>query len=325
MARKQVYSIKKELVEKSKEAALTAIQVYNNPNTIFKSETYIVLMIIAWTYMLHAFYRSKGIEYRYYKLSKNKKRRIYDRTKNGAYKYWELERCLNDALSPIDNDTKNNLVFLIGLRHEIEHQMTRRIDDLLSARFQSCALNYNDYIKRLFGEKYSIEEHLSFSLQLSSIKDEQKDLLMEYKELPANIHSYIAAYDSVLSDEEYNSPRFAYRVIFTPRLVNHKGQADKVIEFVKPDSELAKGISKQYYVLKDSEKKKYLPKQIVEMMQEKYPKFNMHDFVKLWQARDAKNPKHQFGTLVANKHWHWYEHWVEEVRLHCEKHKKDYL
>jgi hypothetical protein len=41
MAGKQVYSIKKELVEKSKEAALTAIQVYNNPNTIFKSETYI--------------------------------------------------------------------------------------------------------------------------------------------------------------------------------------------------------------------------------------------------------------------------------------------
>ncbi len=102
---------------KAKEAALAAISVYNDPNTRFKSETFIVLMVIAWTYLLHAYFRSRHIEYRYFTLGN--KRRRFDRTKHGAYKYWELERCLNDDQSPLDLDTVNNLRFLIGLRHEI--------------------------------------------------------------------------------------------------------------------------------------------------------------------------------------------------------------
>lgn len=317
MAKKKVYSVKKELLVKSKEACLSSIQIFNNPNITFKSETYIVLMIIGWTYLLHAYYRSINIDYRYYKISKKGQRKIYDKTSKGAYKYWELERCLNDKACPIDKDTKNNLYFLIGLRHEIEHQMTSRIDDLLSARFQSCVLNFNDYIKKLFGEEYSVDKHLSFCLQLSTISEEQKELLTDYHDLPDNIRSYIIDYDEDLSDDEFNSSRFSYRVIFTPKLANHKGQADKVIEFIKPDSELAKGISKEYYVLKESEKKKYLPKQIVEMMQQEYPNFNMHSFVNLWKNMDAKNPKYNYGVLVSNKNWYWYENWVEEVKKYC--------
>src|SRR3989304_8110697 len=124
MARKKgsIGSLRLELVSKAKEAALAAIRVYNDPATTFKSETFIVLMVIAWTYLLHAYYRGKGIEYRHYR--QGPKRRIFDRTKHGAYWYWELERCLNDKSSPIDRDTANNLRFLTGLRHEIEHQMT---------------------------------------------------------------------------------------------------------------------------------------------------------------------------------------------------------
>ena len=82
---------------KSREAALSAIRVFNDPQVAFKSETFIVLMAIAWTYLLHAHYRGKRIEYRHYK--QGPKRRVFDRTKHGAYKYWELERCLNEARS----------------------------------------------------------------------------------------------------------------------------------------------------------------------------------------------------------------------------------
>ncbi len=151
LRKRRVGSIKSELIKKSREAALAAVQIFNNPNITFKSETYIVLMIIAWTYLLHAYYRSNNIEYRYF--SQNGKKRIFLKTKYGASKCWELERCLNEPKCPIDKDTANNLRFLIGLRHEIEHQMTTRIDDILSARFQACCLNYNDYIKELFDPK----------------------------------------------------------------------------------------------------------------------------------------------------------------------------
>ena len=117
---------------------LTAVQIFNNPNIQFKSESYIVLANIAWTYLLHAYFRSNKIEYRYYE--QHGQRKKFDKTKRGAYKYWELERCLNDDNCPIDNVAKSNLKFLIGLRHEIEHQMTTRIDNYLSARFQDDKL-----------------------------------------------------------------------------------------------------------------------------------------------------------------------------------------
>jgi hypothetical protein len=272
-------------------------------------------MHIAWTYLLHAYYRSKRIDYRYSEMKKL--RRKFDRTKKGAFKYWELERCLNDKNSPVDKDTANNLRFLIGLRHEIEHQMTTRIDDFLSARFQATCLNYNDYIKKLFGEKHAIERHLSFSLQFSSLSEEQIQSMQENKRLPSHISKYIEGFDIALTDEEFNNPRFAYRVLFVPKTANRKGQADRVIEFVKSDSPLAIGINAQYVVIKETERPKYRPGQVVEEMRRKgFSRFNMHHHTLLWQSMNAKEAGRGLGTSVAGT-WYWYESWLKIVEKHC--------
>lgn len=314
--RRRVGSVKSELIKKSREAALAAVQIFNNPNITFKSETYVVLMIIAWTYLLHAYYRSNKIEYRYF--TQNGRRKIFDKTKHGASKYWELERCLNERKCPIDKDAANNLRFLIGLRHEIEHQMTTRIDDVLSARFQACCLNYNEYIKKLFDPNLGIENHLSFNLQFSTINTEQKEMLEEHLDLPANIQGFIKDFDDNLSDDEFGSQRYAYRVLFVQKTANSKGQSDRVIEFVKSDSPLAEEINKDYVYLKETEKNKYLPMQIVNMMKDEgYPNFTIRNHTVLWQSLDAKNIGKGYGTLVADKAWHWYERWVDVVREHC--------
>jgi hypothetical protein len=320
---RRIGSIKGELLRKSREAALAAVQIFNNPNISFKAESYIVLMHIAWTYLLHAYYRERKIEYRYF--TQHGKRREFHRTKHGAHKYWELERCLNEDQSPIDNDTANNLQFLIGLRHEIEHQMTTRLDDVLSARFQACCLNYNRYIKKLFGVENGIERHLSFSLQFSTISEDQKLALKDHPDLPANIQGYIQEFDAALSNDEFANPNYAYRILFVPKTANRKGQADRVIEFVKADSPLAASVNREYAVIKETEKKKYLPKQVVEKMQtEGFRKFKMHHHTDLWKAQDAKNTAHNYGTLVAGKIWHWYEGWVSHVRKHCEENRNRY-
>ncbi len=325
MAKRIIGSIKKELLKKSREAALAAIQIFNNPNISFKSESFIVLIIIAWTYLFHAYYREKNIDYRYFE--KNGKRKIFDKTKYGAYKHWELTRCIDDNKSPIDKDTSNNLKFLIKLRNEIEHQMTTKIDDLLSAKFQACCLNYNFYFKQLFSDKFGIEKHLSFSLQFSKITTEQKELLLDYEGLPPNIQAFLIHFDGSLTNEEFSNPRFAYRVFFVPKTANRKGQADKVIEFVKENSGMAIGINqdKERIFLKETEKKKYFPTEIIEIMKsEGYTKFSMHYHTKLWKNLDAKNPSKQYGALVAGKTWFWYELWVEEVRKHCISSKSIY-
>ena len=67
MARKRrIKSVKTELVKKAREAMLAAVQLYNNPQVTFKAESFITLAIIGWTYMLHAYYRSIHVDYRYY-------------------------------------------------------------------------------------------------------------------------------------------------------------------------------------------------------------------------------------------------------------------
>ena len=50
---------KQELVIKSREAMLAAVQIYNNPQIAFKAESFISLAVISWTYLLHAYYANK--------------------------------------------------------------------------------------------------------------------------------------------------------------------------------------------------------------------------------------------------------------------------
>lgn len=319
---RRTHSISKELLAKSREAALSAVQIFNSPLVSFKSETFIVLINIAWTYLLHAYYRKEGVEYRYYRIAG--KRRQFDKTKNGADKHWELERCLNDAASPIDKDAANNLRFLIGIRHEIEHQMTGRLDSSLSAKFQACCLNYNDYVKKLFGNAHGIDKYLTFSLQFSSISFDQAEALPSPETMPAHIKAFIDSFQGELSEAEFNNPRFAYRVLFVAKTTNRKGQADEVIEFVKADSQLASEVNAKYAMIKETERPKHLPSRIVKLMKnEGYEQFSMHNHTQLWKAKDAKNLGRGYGVEVE-KAWYWYDSWVDVVRHHCKSHQAKY-
>lgn len=310
-----VGSIKSELVVNSRDAALTAIRTFNDPHVSFKSETYVVLMIIAWTYLLHAYYRSKGIEYKYH--SQGPKRRKFDRTKHGAYKYWELERCLNDKASPVDKDTTNNLRFLIGLRHEVEHQMTFSLDNWLSGRYQACALNYNYYIKKLFGDQHGLDSLLAFSIQFADLSPEHSEK-KQAGIIPQNLRKYIGEFDGALDHDEYNNPRFSYRMLFKRKLVNTPGQADKVIEFIDPKSELAKTIDKEFWVKKETERPKYRATDVVEAVKKAgFNKFRiLAEHLRMWQAEDAKNPAKGFGVEVQGV-WYWYHPWVDRCIELC--------
>jgi hypothetical protein len=309
-------SIRQELVRKAREAALCAIRTYNDPLIRFKSETFVVLMVIAWTYLLHAHYRSKGVDYRYF--TPGPKRKKYDRTKRGAFKFWELERCLNEVACPIDGETQKNLRFLIGLRHEIEHQMCPGLDDYLSGRYQACALNFNHSIKRLFGNREGLDEHLGVTRQFAQLDVTQFEQPKILPSVPKRIAAYIADFDASLTEHEFNSQKFAYRVLFVKKLVNKPGQADRVIEFIDPESEAAKNIEKEYWVKKEVERPKFLPKEVVAAVNKAgFPKFRLQpEHRDFWKAEDAKNPGKGYGIKVSET-WYWYQSWIDHCIQHC--------
>jgi Domain of unknown function (DUF3644) len=309
-------SLTGELVAKGKEAALAAARVYNDPSVRFKSETFIVLMVIAWTYLLHAHYRATGVDYRYF--DQGAKRKKYHRTKRGAYKYWELERCLSEAGCPIDKDTANNLRFLVGLRHEIEHQMTRALDGFLSGRYQACAMNFNVYLKQFFGKQHGLDQQLSYSIQFLQLAAEQLENPAPDPDVPERLKSYVRAFDAELTHDEYNSERYSYRLLFKRKLVNRPGQADRVIEFIDPHSDLAKEIDKEYWVKKEVERPKFRAKDVVAAVRKAgFPNFRMFPHhLGMWKAEDAKNPAKGLGVDVQGA-WYWYQPWIDRCIELC--------
>lgn len=323
MPKRRYQSEKTELIKKSREAMLAAVQIYNNPQITFKSESFISLAVIGWTYLLHAYYRSKGIDYRYFHIQG--KRKVYDKTKYGAYKRWELERCINDDRSPIDRETAANLRFLIGIRHEVEHQMTDRIDEFLSAKLQACAINFDYYITTLFGSAYNISNELALAIQFAPISPTQSQGLQNNPHITTNVQNFVVDFEENLSEDSLRSARYAYRILFVPINVNRKGQADQVVEFVKSDSPLAQNLEKTYAIIKETEKRKYLPSEIVALMKEKgYQRFTLYKHTQFWKSKDAKNQQYHYGVQIVNT-WYWYENWVREVETYCETHKMELL
>ena len=61
----------KELIEKAREAMLSAVDIFNSPLVSFKSELFIVNSCISWTYLLHAYYKHNNIDFRYLKRPKS--------------------------------------------------------------------------------------------------------------------------------------------------------------------------------------------------------------------------------------------------------------
>jgi len=299
---------------------MTAVQIHNNPQIDFKSELFIVATIIAWTYLLHAYYRKNKVEYRFF--TQMARSRRFSRTRFGATRRWGLAECLDSPQCPLDAIVKKNLLFLLGIRHEIEHQMTTRIDDQLSAKFQAAALNFNGEIKRLFGAKYSLDSEQAFSIQFSGIDEGSAKDLLAQPDLPQHIHSFVVQFEQQMSQQEFDDPRFSYRVAFVRKTSNSRTTADKVVHFVPAGTDTASEINKIF--LKETEKTKYRPGTIVKQMRaEGYTRFGMQRHTDLWKERDAKNPKYQFGVQVEGS-WFWYETWLLEVRRHCQDNEEIY-
>ena len=283
---------------------IAAVHTFNSAGLYFRAELFIVTSIIAWTYLLHAHYKQKGIDYRY------KKGGAVEKTPSGAERYWELGQCLTHGKCPLEKGVINNLRFLIEIRHEIEHRSTNRIDDALSAKLQACCINFNDTIKTLFGKEFALEKRLPIALQFVTFNGAQRASLIG-TDLPPHVAAAMDNFHNGLTEDEQKDPKFRYRVAFVPKVSGKASNADLAIEFIKPGSPEAEAVER--VLLKEVERQKFLPSEIVAKGKAAgHLKFNMHDHTLLTQELDARKPGKGYGVRIA-KTWYWYENWLEKV------------
>lgn len=293
---------------------MTAVQTYNNPLVRFKSESFIVLMTIAWTYLLHAYYAREQVDFRHLNTDPKVKRK-YARTAEGGYKWWELSACLKSAKCPLDSGTVNNLTFLLGLRHEIEHHRPPQLDDHLSGRYLACALNYDHYLIQFFGQRHGLGETVAMALQFRDLRPPET---ANPPKLPARISRFLDNFEGSMTEAEYNDPRFSYRLMFQRKTANRMGQADRAIEFLKVGDPEAEGIDPERVYIKETERPKYRRMDVLEQVHKAgYQFFGPTQHTELWHRLDAKNPGKNFGAEVAGV-WYWYDQWVDECKRQCQ-------
>ena len=224
----------KTLLESSINSSITAVETYNRPNTSFRIENYIILMVIAWTKLFHAYFQAT-IGSRYFYKEKNGRYKIID----GERKAWELKECIKNYQHHGDNPLSDaivaNLHFFIGIRNKIEHRhwSSSELDILLFGECQSLLYNYENLVILLFGEVYSINTCLAYSLQFSQLRTQnqitsQKTLLS--KDM-LDIKKYIDKYRTDLPQSIFDSQEYSIKLLQIPK-VSNTNRSDLSIEFV---------------------------------------------------------------------------------------------
>jgi Protein of unknown function (DUF3644) len=218
-------------LEKARESAILAVDVYNKPATRFRSGAYIVLMCIAWTALFHAIFFKQKVK-PFYRDSKYSKR--YQK-RDGDYLAWELSECIKQYYTEKNPSVRRNLEFFIPLRNKIEHRSMPELDVSIFGECQALLFNFEDLIYLEFGDAYLLNESLSLSLQFSQLRNQDRDKSIAKLHFPIakNIKSYFDNFRSSLSNEESNNLQFSYKVFIVPKLANNQNHDTLAVEFIK--------------------------------------------------------------------------------------------
>jgi hypothetical protein len=219
------------LIDKSREAALLAIQTYNNPLISFRAPGFIVNMVIAYTALFHALFERNGVEYWYKDEKGNPK--ITD----GDFRYWELKTCIRQYYGGNQTPETENLKLFIKLRNKIEHRFIPALDMKLSGYCQALLLNFERLLVKEFGNYFVLcQNNLTVALQLSEFSSQQQDVLRKIQSKHYDdIQEYIGKYRESLPDNILSSNNFCFRAFLIPIIGNHAKSSDIAIEFVNYD------------------------------------------------------------------------------------------
>lgn len=312
------------LIIKAREAAILALDIYNRPATIFRTEGFTVMMIIGWTSLFHAIFETRNIDYFYH--NSDGSYILID----GDQKAWELSKCLSEFYKASQNPIRKNLEFFIGLRNKIEHRYVPAIDPHVAGECQALLLNFDELLVGQFGEFFALREYLTVPLQTSTLRSiNQVHVMRKFQGSQYDIiKDYIDAYRSQLPDEIYQDPKYSFRVYLVPKIGNHFSSSDIAFEFVKYDPknpEEIKTLAKQIALIREkripvANQGKFKPGSVSKIVSERIGRtFGVHNHTQAWKyykirksgetPEDCKTEFCQFDE--AHRDYIYTQQWVD--------------
>ncbi|MBN1436315.1 MAG: DUF3644 domain-containing protein [Sedimentisphaerales bacterium] len=221
----------KDNIEKCQMSALAAVEAYNRPGKRFRTAQFLVMIIIAWTALLHAIFYRKGTK-PWYKARNGRFERIDDEPK-----HWDLSECLTQYYGSTSTPERKNLEFLIGLRNKIEHRHLPNLDPSLYGECQAALLNLEELLVSSFSDKYALQEQLAVSLQFSAVVPEAKKRAARALAAASvkSVKDYIETFRGSLPSTVLNSMKYSFNVFLVPKVANRKKAADVAVEFIRVD------------------------------------------------------------------------------------------
>lgn len=204
-----------KLLEKSKEAFMMAIEIYNKPSIKYRVEGFSFFICNAWELMLKArIVKTQGSEAIYYK--DNPSRTI------------TLENCIKKVFTNEHSPIHKNLMRIVDLRNTSTHFIVEEYEMVYIPLFQACVLNYTEKMQEF--HEMDITELIPqnfLTLTVSMKALDEADLRAKY---PGQIAERLISTSSALSSEiAENNHSFAIRIEHHHYITKDKSKATDIV------------------------------------------------------------------------------------------------
>lgn len=206
--------IKQKLVDKSIEAFIMGLEIYNKPTIKYRIEGFSFFICNAWKLMLKAELLNRNED-------------IYYSDKSG--RTLSLEPTIKKIYSDKNTRVRLNLEKIIELRNISTHFITEDYEAKYAPLFQACVLNFVNEIKRFHNidiSNYISQNFLTITANYEPLSNEQ----IRLKYPPEIAERFIQQSNQIdVLTQEYDSDKFAIPIKQNLYITKKKDEADFVI------------------------------------------------------------------------------------------------
>ena len=213
-----IYDLKTELVNKSIEAFILGLEIYNKPTIKYRTEGFSFFICNAWELMLKAELLNRNISIYY---------------KDNPSRTLSLDSVIKKIYSDSNTRIRLNLEKIIELRNISTHFITEDYEIKYAPLFQACVLNYTNELKRFHKleiTNYISQNFLTISANYEPLSNEQ----IKLKYPPEIAETFIQKANSIdILKDEYSSDKFSIDIRQNLYITKKKNESDFSVSIQK--------------------------------------------------------------------------------------------
>lgn len=220
-------NLQDKLLEKSKEAFISALELYNKPTIKYRVEGFSFFICNAWELMLKAYLiKNKGENSIYYK--------------DKQHRTLSLESCIKKIMTNSNDPVRINLEKIIELRNLSTHFITEEYEIIYAPLFQSSVRNFTNKLLDYFDDditKLISQNFLTLSMSMSNFDD----IEIQARYSPEIANKLIKVNANILNTmQKCSNDKFSITIVHDYRIVKDHKKATATIAIDNSSADVVK-------------------------------------------------------------------------------------